>query len=305
MSPDLVIAGNLLLDDVVHADGRTRMAEAGGAAYYAALAASLWGVRVGCLSVAGHDYPRAALATLAERGVDLAGVRHIGRPSLRTWLLYEAGGVRRVVHRLTGTSHADVSPRGEDLPDRWRGARAFHLAPMPLGCQEGLLRDLAAPGDRLLSLDPYELLTDANRERWRGVIAQADVFLPSEDDLRLADAESDPETTIASLSSGRLRWFAFKRGERGGICRDVAAGRAHAWSGRSSRVVDATGAGDAFAAGLLAALLAGLGIESALQRGVVSASFAIEDWGAAGLLAATPAAAERRMAEWFPRQVVA
>ena len=46
MTPDLVLLGNLLVDDVVFADGSTRMGQAGGAMLYAALAASLWGVRV-------------------------------------------------------------------------------------------------------------------------------------------------------------------------------------------------------------------------------------------------------------------
>jgi hypothetical protein len=32
---------------------------------------------------------------------------------------------------------------------------------------------------------------------------------------------------------------------------------------------------------------------------VVTASFAIEDWGAAGLLAATPEQAEQRLRAWF------
>jgi len=40
--PDLVVLGNLLVDDMVFPDGRTRMAEPGGATLYAALGASLW-----------------------------------------------------------------------------------------------------------------------------------------------------------------------------------------------------------------------------------------------------------------------
>ena len=54
MSLDLVIAGNLLVDDIVYPDGRTRMGEAGGAALYMALAASLWDAKVGIAS-AGQE----------------------------------------------------------------------------------------------------------------------------------------------------------------------------------------------------------------------------------------------------------
>ena len=65
--PQLVVAGNLLLDDVVYADGTTRMGQPGGAALYAALGAALWGVRVGIVSRLGSDYPGDVIDTLADR----------------------------------------------------------------------------------------------------------------------------------------------------------------------------------------------------------------------------------------------
>jgi sugar/nucleoside kinase (ribokinase family) len=63
--------------------------------------------------------------------------------------------------------------------------------------------------------------------------------------------------------------------------------------------VDPTGAGDAFATGVVAGLLRGESAERALRRGLVSTSFALEDWGPRALLRATPSDAERRLAEWF------
>ena len=62
---------------------------------------------------------------------------------------------------------------------------------------------------------------------------------------------------------------------------------------------DPTGAGDAFAGGFLAAILAGRPLESALDQAIVSASFALEDWGARGLISATREEAERRLREWL------
>ena len=70
------------------------------------------------------------------------------------------------------------------------------------------------------------------------------------------------------------------------------------WAPRAAAVVDPTGAGDAFAAGFLAGWLGGESVETALSRGVVGASFAIEDWGATGLLRADRETAARRFQEW-------
>jgi len=294
VSLDLVVVGNLLVDDVVFPDGRTRIAQPGGACLYLALGAVLWGLRVGVVSVAGDEYPRGALDSLRARGVDLAGVRSLGREGLRTWLLYE-GARRRVVHRLEGPTHADVSPQPADVPKVFQMARAFHLAPMPLEIQAQLVSALSAWSGGQLSLDPYALLTPSTLASVAPVLAGVDVLFLSEDELELG--EGDRREVLPSLRCGRLKHVAFKRGAMGGVFLDESGLRD--WAPRAGNVVDPTGAGDAFAAGVWAGWLRGETSERALARGVVTASFAIEAWGADGLLAATPQRAEARLREWF------
>lgn len=302
MTPDLVLLGNLLVDDVVFPDGRTRMGQPGGAMLYASLAASLWGARAGCVSLCGDDYPEPALERLRARGVATDGIRPLGRHGVRTWLLYE-GRVRRVVHRLGCPSHEEVSPEPGDVPPDWRGARAFHLAPMPIAQQERQVRALGAGGAHV-SLDPHELVTGASLPRWREVLAHADAFFPSEDELRLDDAQTDPHRALQRLADGvpRLRFVAYKRGLKGGLLYDVREQRFHEWTARTHGVMDPTGAGDSFAMGFVVAHLAGLPVEECLRRGVVTASFAIEDWGPDGLLAATPDAAAARLRAWYGQE---
>lgn len=287
VTPRLVILGNLLVDDVVFADGRTRMGEAGGAVLYAALGASLWEARVGCVSVCGADYPDAALRALAVRGVALEGVRRLGGPGVRTWLLYENAG-RRMVHRLGCPTHAEVSPGLSDIPPGWLApdlaeARAFHLAPMPLERQAALVAGL--PAGTLRALDPHEPVTEESLPRWRALLAQVDVFFPSEHELLLPDAVTEPRQALRRLCGGRLRQVLLKRGAAGGLLYDVQADRLTPWAA-AGEAVDPTGAGDAFAAGYLSGRLAGASTEEALQRGVVTAGFAIRAWGPAGLLEA-------------------
>ena len=115
MTPSLVLLGNLLVDDVVFPDGTTRMGQPGGAILYAALGAALWETRVGCVSLAGTDYPSATLAALEQRQIDLTGVHRLGGPGVRTWLLYE-GHLRRLIHRLGCPTHEAVSPEPGHIP---------------------------------------------------------------------------------------------------------------------------------------------------------------------------------------------
>jgi ribokinase len=298
MSLDLVCAGNLLVDDIVLPDGRTRMGEAGGAMLYAALGAELWNARVGILSVVGSDYPAAMLAALEARGVDLGGVRKLGQPGVRTWLLYERTA-RRVLHHLGRPDHEEVSPRPEHLPEAYLSARAFHVSPIPFESQRALVERLASLDGALVSLDPHEPVEEGNLERWLGVLQHVDAFFPSQDELRLDSADSDPRPALERLGVGRLRWVAFKSGAGGGVLYDREHRRFVEWQGNDSTLVDGTGAGDAFAGGFLAGWLATRSLDAALQQGAVSASFATDEWGAHGLLGATHEKAERRRRAWF------
>jgi sugar/nucleoside kinase (ribokinase family) len=295
--PSIVLLGNLLVDDVVFADGTTRMGQPGGALLYGALAATLWAARPGLVTVVGDDYPVNVLDEFRQRGVDLSGAFPLRRPGVRTWLLYE-GDVRRLIHRLGCPTHEEVSPWPALIPAAWRDARAFHLAPMPFDVQRRLLAALPAPAP-FVSIDPHQPVTEETLPEWREALANADAFFPGEDELELDGVLQDPCQALRRLVNGRLRYVVFKRGARGGILYDARDDRFHAWDAYASTVIDQTGAGDAFSVGFVLAHLEGLPTESCLQRAVVTASFAVGGWGPEGLLAATRADAETRWRESY------
>jgi sugar/nucleoside kinase (ribokinase family) len=292
VTPSLVLLGNLLVDDIVFSDGSTRMGQPGGALVYASLGAAVWGVRVGCVSVVGTDYPATMLDALEKRGVDLTGVRRLPGPGVRAWLLYE-GHLRRLIHRLDCPTHEQVSPGPEDIPRDWQSAPAFHLAPMPFSVQRRVLESLRAKADRFVSVDPHLEITNETLDDWRDALADADAFFPSEDELLLEGIHSDPERVLPRLATGRLRFIVLKQAAKGGILYDAHEDRFHRWSGRARKVVDPTGAGDAFAAGFISAHLERCPVETCIDRAVVSASLAIEALGAASLLEATRSAGVR------------
>jgi sugar/nucleoside kinase (ribokinase family) len=292
-----VLLGNLLVDDVVFSDGSTRMGQPGGAIMYGALGAAIWGTSVGCVSLVGTDYPVTMLDALKERGVDLTGVHRLRGPGVRTWLLYE-GEVRRLIHRLGCPTHEEVSPRPEQIPPAWQSAPAFHLAPMPFAAQRRVLASLASNDNRFVSVDPHLPVTEETLGDWREALADADAFFPGEDELLLEETHVDPRRVLPRLATGRLRFIVFKQAAGGGILYDTHEDRFHRWLGRAQQVVDPTGAGDAFAAGFLSAYLERLPVATCLDRGVVSASFAIEALGAASLLEASRTDADSRISRW-------
>jgi sugar/nucleoside kinase (ribokinase family) len=302
VTPAIVLLGNLLIDDVVFADGATRMGQPGGAILYGALGATLWDARPGLVSLLGHDYPADVLQTLQQRGVDLSGVHALSRSGVRIWLLYE-GQLRHLIPRLGCPTHEEVSPRPEHIPTEWRAAAAFHIAPMPFGVQRSLVTSLRDDAKRFVSIDPHLAVTEETLDDWREVLADVDAFFPGEDELLLEESHTSPHRALPRLVSGRLRFVAFKRGATGGILYDAHEGRFHRWTTRADTVVDPTGAGDAFAMGLVSAHLEGRPVDACLQRAVVTASFAVEGWGPEALFAATRADADARLHRWYGSEV--
>ncbi|HEY8478009.1 MAG TPA: hypothetical protein VIN09_14200, partial [Chloroflexota bacterium] len=79
----VLVVGMLNLDDlaIVGPDGPVARGEGvlGGAAAYAALAVSAF-TTVRLVGAAGSDFPRAYLDLLAQRGIDLAGLRRAPQP---------------------------------------------------------------------------------------------------------------------------------------------------------------------------------------------------------------------------------
>lgn len=295
-APDLVVIGNLIVDDVELPDGTTRLGCAGGATLYAALGASLWGVTVGLVSRLGDDYPRAALQALSERRVDLAGALALGRPGGRSWLRYR-GGLRTIEPQPDRPSHLAISPAFDELPKQYLRARHVHVAPMPFAAQAALVEHLATlPGVRI-SLDPHLPLAPDTLAGWRRLLRAVDVLLVGLDEVRMPEAREGWIRELACSVGGRLAQVLAKRGAEGGVVYDVATDREQAWAAAPWPVVDPTGAGDSFAGGFASGLLAGEPVTSCLHRGLVSASFALGDWGPDGLLRATPERARARLVE--------
>lgn len=221
MTPALVMAGNLLVDDIVLDDGTTRMNQPGGALLHGALAASAWGLHVGCVSVVGSDYPTSALDALRARGVSLDGVRALTTPGVRVWLLHESG-LRHMVCRLGRPSHDEVSPTPDDIPASWRSAPMLHLAPMPFERQRAMV-DALGEGTRFVSLDPHQPIRSDTLDAWRPVFAGVDALFASDDELHLDGLDDRPREVLRSLAGGRLRYVVHKQGARGG----TQIGRAH------------------------------------------------------------------------------
>lgn len=104
-----------------------------------------------------------------------------------------------------------------------------------------------------------------------------DLLLANADEARALTGRVDLGAAARALA-GRVPWVVVKTGRTGAIA--VHGDDLVSVSAPEVEVIDTTGAGDAFAAGLLPAWKAGLGALDALRRGIKAATIAVTRVGA-------------------------
>ncbi|SCG39063.1 sugar kinase [Micromonospora coxensis] len=196
------------------------------------------------------------------------------------------GGATRVHYRRAGSAASRLTP--EDIsPAMAHGARVLHvtgitpaLGASPAAAIRYAIAQARATGTSVCldvnyrsTLWPAEQATPVLRELSTGV----DVLVASEEELPLA-AEGDGEASqVTALLAAGVREVVVKRGGRGASAY-TRQGR-HDISARAVDVVNTVGAGDAFTAGYLSALLDGAPVAQRLDRGAALGAAAVASTG--------------------------
>lgn len=298
ISPRLVCLGQFTIDDIVRWDGTVRMGCIGGDVVYSWFGAHLWIDDVSLVAPVGNDFPASELETLARAGASLEGVAVRDVPTMRSWALYEQDGRRTWVMRSDPSHFYELSPRRADIPHLCWGAPAFHIAAMDMEAQFELADALRGDGV-LVALDPQEDYIAGNEKRLLTLVEQVNVFLPSAVEVRRLVGHSNYEAAAKELAALGPSVVVVKLGPEGALVYDRGTGRSQHVPAYPVRVVDDTGAGDAFCGGFMAGLACGLPAQEAAAKGVVSASFVIEAFGWLPLLPLTRADAEHRLQQYL------
>lgn len=284
----VVVVGNLTIDDVVLADGRTSMGSLGGNAIYGVLAARMWVAGPRLVTRRGEDFPAAHLQALADLGVDTDGVAPVAGPTVRNWVLYADDGSRTWVYRTPAERSAEVAVQPGDLPDAWLAENpVVHLAAMPLPAAAAIAARVraAAPG-ALITLDTHEDWVAGCRDELSELARRVDVFVPSREELAVLAGHDDPERAARDLVAAGVPAVVVKLGADGALL--ATDGGVRRIPAVQVTALDTTGAGDAFCGGLAAGLSLGDGLADAVARGCVSASFAVETFGSMSLAEVRP-----------------
>jgi sugar/nucleoside kinase (ribokinase family) len=285
--PRVLVVGDVATDVVVVLDGEPApgsdrpasiSTRGGGAAANVAAHLARLGVAVRLAGCVGDDPSGAGLAAeLATAGVRLELRTVTGVSTATVVSLVERDGQRSML--ADRGANLELVPGDLTLPPGdghlyLSGYTLLHPRPRAAGLQA--LREAAATGCTI-SVDPASSgpLAQYGVDRWLDDTAGATLLLPNEGEARLLTGCRDAEDAARALAA-RYPVVAVKLGADGALWAsgDVLVHRpAH-----PTEVVDTTGAGDAFAAGLLSvwlgdrdvdptvALDAGLGVAADVVR---------------------------------------
>jgi sugar/nucleoside kinase (ribokinase family) len=323
---EFAFVGGLREDYALLPYGEARLRQPGGSAVYAAAGARVWTPQVGLVGRVGANYPADWLARLAERGLDIAGVKVLpDSQDTRAFYAYlsleervtsdPATQFSRVglpmPPELAGYSPPESLPvyrdkfgplsvRPGDVPPQYSTALGFHFAPDDLVVHATLPMTLRQQGMRYLTCDPSPgYMVPAFLEEVKNVVRGLDAFLPSEAEARTlfagpGGAAVDLWQAAEAFGAMGARIVVIKSGTRGQLVYDAEARRKWHVPAYPARAKDVTGAGDAYCGGFLVGLAGSNDAVEAAVRGAVSASVVVEGTGVLYALDSTPGLAEAR-----------
>lgn len=296
----ILVVGSVALDDVSTPAGR-RCGILGGACTYFATAASLY-EQVSMVAVVGEDFPEEHIAFLRGRNVDLSGLQVAAGRTFHWSGRYgdDLGDALTLDTQLNvfGGFHPLI-------PTALRDSEYVFLANIHPELQIEVLEQMRAP--KLTALDSMNYWIESSREALTKAISMVDLVLLNEAEVRMYAGTAnllDAAQAILDLGPGAV---VIKRGQYGAMlvtqgdrlgCRMFVVPAFPV-----SRVVDPTGAGDTFAAGLMGYLArrdccSVEALRKAVVNGTIIASFTVEDFSIDRLRTLTPAEVRQRYDEF-------
>lgn len=296
---DIWVLGNLTIDDVVGSDGTLAIGMCGGNAIYAAVGARVWSDRVGMSARIGPDYPTHHIQTLKTNGIRLE-LSAVATPSIHNWALYEGADARRFIPWLASGTHIDQSLLPAEVAREACESRVCHIAPMPIAVQLELARYLTS-GQCLISVDPHDEYINGHERELDALLPLLSMFLPSRNEARLIFGRDDPEDAARAFVAAGPPLVVIKLGAEGSLVCESGRSEVHHVPAVPTRVIDPTGAGDAYCGAFGVTFgRTGNALEAAL-RASVAASFVVERHSATAVMPTSRTEAERRLRELLSR----
>lgn len=278
---DVVSVGHFSIDSIFLPTRQTAFTILGGSVVYVSFAARRLDARVSVISKVGGDFPVAYKWWLQQEGVDLSGLTCVHDAlTTRFELRYENGLSNRSLR-----SKSRMPPiRVEDLPNPLK-AKIIHLAPIAGEITHELAYKLRGCTE-VLSLDPQGLIRkfDENgnvtleQPPDKRILGLIDVFKSTPKEIQTLTGLPDVDSAMEAVHSQGVDVVIVTLGAEGAVVSvEHAIHKVPAY--KPKKLVDTTGAGDAFIGAFLAEYARGEDCAWCSHVGSAAASLVVEGIG--------------------------
>ncbi len=260
----------------------------GGSANYIALAAAQFEVPSAVVSIVGDDYSQDYLNLLTQRHIDVSGIEIVHGGKTLFW----SGKYRNDMNqRDTLDTQLNVLANFKPVvPEAFRNAEVLLLGNLHPTLQMDVL-DQMLSRPKLVVMDTMNYWMNHTWDLLMEVVARVDMITINDEEARQLTKEYSLVKAAQRIMAMGVKFVVIKKGEHGALLfHDDKVFFAPALP--LAEVFDPTGAGDAFAGGLVGYLTktrdySFSNLKNAIVHGSNIASFCIEKFGAERLLTLT------------------
>lgn len=263
----------------LHAEGVLRARDPGGSAANTIAALHRMGFNTGFYGVTGKT--DAAFLRLEELGAgENLRIRLVETPAGRCLAFIDRDDPHRDRALVILPNANDLAGYEPPALDYFEQAQWIHLTSFvsgeSLAAQIDLVNRLS--GHTGVSFDPGAIYTSKGFTVLEPLLRRTDILFVTAEELHSLTAEPNRTQAASRLLEIGVGTVVLKMGEKG--IEAFNAGKVYHAPGRKPhRIVDRTGAGDVAAAGYLAGIIEGIGIEGSLEVAAAAASRSIEGYG--------------------------
>jgi sugar/nucleoside kinase (ribokinase family) len=273
----LLVVGSIAFDSIETPFGSVENVLGGSASHFAVAASFFTKPRL--VGVVGEDFPEAQRRRFGEHGIDTAGLVTAKGATFRWKGRYHADMNTRDTLEVHLNVFGDFNPV---LPESFRDSTHVFLANGSPVLQARVLAQVRQP--KVVFADTMDLWIDTQRDALLALLPRLDGLLLNDSEARQLTGEANLVRAGQAVRRLGPKYVILKKGEHGAMlfsAEGVFVAPAHP----SPDVIDPTGAGDAFAGGVLGHLceapasLTTLQLRRAMAYGTVMGSLIVESFG--------------------------
>jgi sugar/nucleoside kinase (ribokinase family) len=278
---DIVSVGHLSIDSIFLPDRNLPFVVLGGSSAYVSFAARRLEARVCVVSKVGNDFPEAYRWWLEQEGIDLTGLSKVeSAQTTRFELEYNSDLSDRVLRLKSRAPLIGV----DDLPSSLK-AKAIHIAPIAGEIPYEVAEKLRSCAE-VLSLDPQGLIRNFGDDGSvalgsladKRILGLVDIFKSSMKEIEAVTGLPDLSSAVKAIHDQGVKIVIVTLGAQG-VAVSVENATHNVPAYKSDKVVDPTGAGDAFIGGFLSEYVQGEDLPWCSCVGTAVASLVVQAVG--------------------------